>query len=242
LITEVAIPFEGKEMRGVLALPNGDGAEGGGPHPGVVVLHEMFGLNDDIRAITGRLASEGYAAVAPNLFSPGFKPLCIARTLVDMTRSRPGPVDQADAARTWLADRPEVDGARVGAIGFCMGGGFALALGIRADVRAVSVNYGQVPRRLDEIRGVCPVVGSYGREDKRFLDEADRLERFLTELGVDHDVKIYDGAGHSFLNGAGHPVLRVAMRPIMPFGYQHEAAEDAWHRILAFFERHLRAA
>jgi carboxymethylenebutenolidase len=236
-ISDVRIPFDGKAMRGVLAIPDGEG-----PHPGVVVLHEMFGLNDDIRRITTRLAGEGYAAVAPDLYSPGFKPLCIARTVIGMARAQSGPIDQADAARDWLARRTEVDPQRIGAIGFCMGGGFALMLGIRSDLKAASVNYGQVPKSLDELRGVCPVVGSYGRDDRRFLDEADRLERYLTELGVDHDVKVYDGAGHSFLNDTGHPILKAAIRPMMPVEYRPEAAEDAWRRILDFFDRHLRAA
>lgn len=232
---EVCVPWRGRELRAAYSEPDREG-----PHPGVVVIHEVWGLNDDVRRITRRFADAGYAAVAPDLYSPGLKPLCIARTVHALATERPTPVDQADAARAWLALQPGVDPHRIGAIGFCMGGGFALALGTRGAVKAVSVNYGPAPRTAEDLSGVCPVVGSYGAADRAFGKEGERLAGLLTTLGVTHDIKTYDGAAHSFLNDAGHPVLQRLTRPIMAFGYQPEAAEDAWQRIMAFFDEHIR--
>ena len=233
-VTDVEIPVRGGAMRAALALP------GTTPAAGVVVLHEAFGLNDDIRGIAARFADEGYVALAPDLYTPGIKALCIAQAMLALARRRGAALDRAASARDWLAARPDVDGDRIGAVGFCMGGGFALLLGSAGGLRATSVNYGDVPKQVDQLRGVCPVVGSYGADDKRLVPAARRLESFLTELGVPHDVKVYDGAGHSFLN-RDHPAWAdKTFGRMMPIAYDADAAEDAWRRILAFFAEHLR--
>ena len=122
-----------------------------------------------------------------------------------------------------------------------MGGGFALALGVRGDLEAVSVNYGHGPENAAQLAGVCPVVASYGAADRTFAPEGRRLELMLVELGVTHDVKFYDGALHSFMNDAGHPILAKMLRPVMAFAYDPTAAEDAWARILMFLDGHVRA-
>nr|MDT0667863.1 dienelactone hydrolase family protein [Micromonospora sp. DSM 115978] len=103
-------------------------------------MHEMWGLNDDMRAKAARFAAEGYAALAPDLFSRGPWPdgasrvrrgACVARTMYELAAQRPGKVD-ADvvAARRWLAERSDVDGSRIAVVGFCAGGGFALVHGV----------------------------------------------------------------------------------------------------------------
>lgn len=208
---------------------------GPGPHPGIVVLHEMWGLNDDIRGIVGRLAGEGYATVAPDLYSVGVRAICIARTVADMVRGGSRTLGLIGDVRQWLRERPSVDEARLGVIGFCMGGGFALLAGVRDEYRAASVNYGAVPKKVEALEGVCPVVGSYGRLDRQFAPQAERLERFLTDLRVPHDVKIYPNAGHSFLN---QTKVRISP-PRMAAGYKEGPAEDAWRRILGFFRDHV---
>jgi carboxymethylenebutenolidase len=241
LTTEVTFPAAGgHRMRAALALPPGRAADD--RHPGLLVIHEIFGLNDDVRGIAARLAAMGYAALAPDLYDrPGWKPICVARTLLAL-RSREGEAfDDLDAARVWLAARPEVDGSRIGAIGFCMGGGFALLYAVRAPVGAVATFYGDAPQKAEELRGVCPVLGSYGGLDRVFAPHAERLERHLTELGVEHDVKVYPAAGHSFVSRHEGVMATIGAFGPMKVGYSEECAEDAWRRVEAFFGRHLGA-
>ncbi len=196
---------------------------------GVLVLHEAFGLNDDIRRIAGRFAGQGYVAVAPALFGG---PRCLGRTLREEARAK-----ELDGWRDWMRDEHGVEHA--GIIGFCMGGGFALGhAATGADFDAVSVNYGMVPS--GDLSRVCPVVGSYGELDKMFVPQAARLVELLVKAGVEHDVKVYPGAGHSFLNQ--HEGWQKALEKLpnpMAAGYQEAAAEDAWARIFAFFEKHV---
>src|SRR5713101_8932230 len=105
----------GRPLRAALALPQATGTR-----PAVIVIHEIFGLNDDIRRIAGRIADLGYVALAPDLFDrPGLRLLCVARTMAALNRGQGDAFDDLNAARTWLAARPEVDGARIGVIGFC---------------------------------------------------------------------------------------------------------------------------
>ena len=221
-----------------LTVPDGDG-----PHPGVVVLHELFGLNDDIRRIADRFAASGYAAFVPDLYRHGNRALCLARLLatgVSADAERRTLADIEDARRH-LAARPEVDGARLAVAGFCLGGGFALLFAARGGVKAASVNYGTVPKDRAKLRSVCPVVGSYGALDRQFAPHGRRLEEHLTALGIPHDVKIYEGAGHSFLSYDNTPSWMARIETGMHVGYAEADAEDAWRRILAFFAEHVVA-
>ena len=238
---DLRIPLpSGGSLAASLALP--EGATAGSGLPGVVVLHEIWGLNDDMRRISARFADNGYAADAPDLYSDGNKGLCLSRTLLDMTFTK-GRRSMAiiEAVRAWLGDRPEVDGTRIGVIGFCMGGGFALLFGTRGSVGAAGVNYGSVPKDRSRLTGVCPVVASYGAEDRMLGPHAARLEEHLSAMGVPHDVKLYEGAGHSFWSIDAAPSWAKKM-PAMGSGYAEEQAEDAWARTLAFFAEHLAPA
>ena len=202
---------------------------GSNPSPGVVVIHEIFGLNENIRDIARRFAGEGFAALAVDLFSTSNRVVCMARIFHGMMiRSlKNGVVEDLQAALDFLRARSEVDPARLGAIGFCMGGSYALQLACVADdLRAASVFYGQNPRPLEAVARACPIVGSYPEQD--FTARAAReLEPMLEKHQVPYDLKIYPGARHSFFNDQGP-------------AYQAEAARDAWQRTLAFFNAHLR--
>ena len=236
-LREIELPDGGGgALPAALALPAAEP-----PRPGVLVLHELWGLNADIRAVAGRLAGEGYVALAPELYGPGRRRACVARAVRDLRRGGELGLGRSAEAFRELRRRPEVDADRVGAIGFCMGGGFALLLGAREPAGAVSVNYGRVPERGDELDGICPVVASYGARDRQFLTHADRLQRFLSERDVPHDVEIYPEAGHSFLNRSVPTTLARMLRPLAVVGYRPDEAEAAWRRILAFFHDHLEA-
>jgi carboxymethylenebutenolidase len=221
---------------GYLAVP----AASQGPWPGVVVIHEIFGLNRDIRAHADHLATLGYLALAPDLYGGKSWVRCV-RSAIQQLHAGTGPAFEAlDGSRRWLAAREDCTGT-TGVIGFCMGGGFALLCAPRGEFSAASVNYGEVPAEAERVlAGSCPIVASYGARDPMGAGPPQRLAEALTALGVAHDVEVYPGAGHSFMSpkpAALRPLVRL-----MRVDYQPAAAQDAWRRISAFFGEHLRDA
>lgn len=238
VLQEIELRLDGAAVPAALAVPAGEG-----PHPALLVLSELWGLTDDLRRIAARLADEGYLALAPELYGRGRRLVCVGRAIRDLARggSELG-LERTGKAFRALRERPEADPERVGAIGFCMGGGFALLLGAREPAAAVSVNYGRVPERVEELEGLCPVVASYGGRDRQLRPHAERLGRFLADRGIAHDLEIYPTAGHGFLNRSVPPAVARALRPLAVVGYDATAAEDAWARILAFLATHVTRA
>src|SRR4051812_7772347 len=152
---------------------------------------DAVGLSDDIRQQADRLAAAGYLALAPDLFARGGRMRCVAAA-VKAARTGVGPAyDDIDAAHRHLVGRDDCTG-RIGIIGFCMGGGFAMMSALSGNFAASSVNYGFVPDDIDDrAADSCPVVGSFGERDWTLRGHPQRLERALTEAGVEHDVKEY---------------------------------------------------
>ena len=227
-------------LRGYLARPSGD-EHGAGPWPGVVVVHEVFGLDEQSRQHTERLAEAGYLALAVDLYSAGGARRCLVATMRALNRGEGRAFADIEAGRRWLSRSPDHAGG-IGVIGFCLGGGFALMTAAGHGFDAASVNYGFPPRDLDaRVEGACPVVASYGGRDRPLRGVAAALDTALTSAGVVHDVKQYPGAGHSFLNTAanGPRVLRPLAR-VAGIGPDPAAARDAWQRIEAFFHEHLK--
>ena len=230
---------DGQRMRAFMMLPDGTPPAGG--WPGVVAIHDILGFSPDIRRITRRFAENGYAALAPALFDgAGAGPMCVVRTLRDASRNEGPAFDRLERARGHLASRPGVDGSKIGVTGFCMGGGFALAWAAKGGLQVCAPYYGGVPEQAQQLRRVCPVIASFGERDGPFLAHAHRLERHLESLGIPHEVKIYPGVGHGYMNDHGPGLLReIAKRTPMHAGYDPAAAEDSWRRMLAFFARFL---
>jgi carboxymethylenebutenolidase len=220
---------------GYLAVPTGPPP---GPWPGIVVIHESWGLNADIRAQADRLAVGGYLALAPDLYY-GRSFLRCVRTVFRQLHTGSGPAfDVIEAARAALAARPDGTG-KTGVIGFCMGGGFALLCAPRGEFSAASVNYGEVPADAERVlAGSCPIVASFGGRDPMGAKPPQRLEEALTALGVPHDVKVYPEAGHSFMSTK--PAALAPLTRLVRLDYQPDSAQDSWRRIFAFFGDHLR--
>lgn len=214
--------------------------EGEGPWPGMVLVHEAFGLDDVMRRHADRVAAMGHVVLAPDLFSRGRTISCLRTTFLSLRRGRGPAFDDIDAARADLLADARCSGS-VGVIGFCLGGAFALVLAGR-DGWGVSVaNYGLLPRDPSALDGACPVVASYGGRDRSLGGAGAKLESALRRHGVPHDVKVYPAAGHSFLNDEDNapwwlgPVARLALHS----GPEPESAADAWRRIEAFLAEHL---
>ena len=138
---DVTIPAPGGTLPGYLAVPDGPG-----PWPGVVVLHDMAGMSRDLRRQADWLAGAGYLAVAPDLFRDARGASCIFRMIRETWRGEGPTFLDIEAVGRWLAGRPDGTG-RVGVIGFCLGGGFALLLAAQHRFDVASVNYGPVPNR-----------------------------------------------------------------------------------------------
>lgn len=220
----VPIPNGASSLSGYLAQPEGEGK-----FPGIVVIHEIFGLNDDIKGIAGRFASEGYVALAVDLFAGHNRTVCMFRFMGGMLFNslKHEGINDLKTSLTYLERLPNVDPSRLGAIGFCMGGNFAICWAC-ADQRlkVVAPFYGMNPRPLEAVARACPVVGSYPGDD--FTAAAGRkLDAALDSYHIEHDIKTYPGAKHSFF-GNGH-------------NHDEEASQDAWSRTLGFFGEQLAA-
>ena len=221
-------------LRGYVARPSGSG-----PWPGVVLVHEAFAVDDVMRRHADRVASAGFLAVLPDLFTNGGPGRCLVATFRALRSGTGRAYADIEAGRLWLLAQPDCTG-KTGVLGFCLGGGFALMVANRGQFAACAPNYAVLPKDLDAaLDGACPVVASYGSRDG-LRGSATRLEAGLKRAGVPNDVKEYPGAGHSFLND--EPNGPRLLRPLLKLngaGPSPVAAADAWSRIETFFHYHL---
>jgi carboxymethylenebutenolidase len=199
-----------------------------GSFPGLVVIHEAFGLNDNIRNIARQFAEQGYAALAVDLFSNRNRILCMLQAFHGML-IRPlhnSTLSDLQSTMAFLREQENVDRNRIGAVGFCLGGAYALQLAVtEKGMKAASIFYGANPKPLEALAQSCPIVGSY--PDKDFTTQAAReLETVLIKNNIPHDIKIYDNTKHSFFSQRRTPA-------------EVEASKDAWQRMLFFFHEYL---
>jgi carboxymethylenebutenolidase len=198
-----------------------------------VVIQEWWGLNDWIKQQSRALAKEGYVALAVDLYRGK-----VATQQEEAHQLMMGtPPDRAlrdlQGAFAFLQGRPDVRKGKVGAIGWCMGGRYALQLAtVEPALAAAVVYYGAPPTDPAAIAAIkAPVLGSFGAEDKGPTPEQARaFEQALQKAGKTVDIKVYPGAGHAFAN-VDNPWK----------GYRKDAAEDAWKRTTAFLAKHLKS-
>jgi carboxymethylenebutenolidase len=231
------------ELKGVLAVPGANAPMPGGvtteQRPSVVMVHEVFGIDEAMRAQITRLASAGYVVLMPDLFSRGGMRKCLNATFKALSSGQGQAFEDVEAAKQMLLARPDTTD-KVGVIGFCMGGGFALLLASRG-YDASAVNYGMMPKDLDAaLVGACPIVGSFGGRDGQLKGAAAKLEAGLSAKGIANDVKEYPDSGHAFMNPhqAGGPIFGTLLRVTGAKPNPTDAA-DAWSRIETFFAEHL---
>lgn len=207
-----------------LAIP-----ETSAPYSAIIVVHEWWGLNEQIKGQARKLAQEGYLALAIDLYR--------GRVATDRDQaqeiSRALPEDRARrdlrAAFKYLAKRKDVRKDRVASMGWCMGGGYSLQLALLEPKLAASIiYYGRLATEesaLQKIRG--PVLGFFGGQDRGIpVEQVREFETQLKLLGKKVEVHIYPGAGHAFANETGP-------------SYNARAAWDAWAKMLAFLAEHL---
>ncbi len=154
---EVSFQSGNRQLEGYLARPEGDG-----PFPGIVVIHEAYGLNENMKDIARRFADQGYVALAVDLFAGRNRAICmfqlIGGLLLRSLNNRG--VHDLKAALTFLSAQPEVDDARLGAVGYCMGGSYAIAWACTDNrLKAIAPYYAGNPRPLEAVARLCPVVG-----------------------------------------------------------------------------------
>jgi carboxymethylenebutenolidase len=224
--TLVTFQSGAQQFEGYLARP-----EGAGPFPGLVIIHEIFGLNENIKDIARRFADAGYAALAVDLFAGRNRAICMFRFMGQMMLNplNNESIQNLKDTLTFLSEQSGVDAAHLGAVGYCMGGGFAIAWACQDNrLKAIAPYYAAHPRPLEAVARMCPVVGSY--PDKDFTTSAgQKLDAALGRYDVPHDIKIYPNTRHSFFNDQGP-------------AYAEAAARDSWQRILNFFSEHIGAS
>jgi carboxymethylenebutenolidase len=231
-MTEMLISTPHHQLKSYLAKPQGKG-----PWPAVIVLHDIFGLTNVTRGHADWLAKEGYLALALDLFSWGGRISCIRALMANLSARKGAAFDDVDSVRKWLECRQDCTG-KVGVIGFCATGQFAILLAAGHGFFAVAPNYGAVPNDIDAImNGACPVVASYGARDWPLKGAAARLEGALQRNKIKHDVKEYPDAGHSFMDA--HKGLIGVLGAVIGASYKDKDAADARNRIRTFFARHI---
>lgn len=220
----VQIVQDGAMVSGFLAYPVNEGN-----YPGIVMIHEWWGLNDQVKSMADILAREGYVVLAVDLFEGN------VATTIEEAEANLGEnpnektLPRMQAALAYLRDQPNVDRARIASLGWCYGGGQSFQLGINENLNATVIYYGRISTnetdlaKLDE-----PVLGIFGAEDTSILVEDVReFERILKEQGNSVDIHVYEGAGHGFLN------------PTNTQAFREEQAIDAWNKTLDFLKLNL---
>ncbi len=223
--TTVRYASGSETVEGYLVTP-----AGAGPFPAMVVIHEWWGLNDQVKEEARKLAAEGYLALAVDLYRS--RMASSPEEAHELSRGLPEDRARRDlrAAFEYLAQRPDVRRDRIGSIGWCMGGGYSLRLALdEPRLAAAVIYYGRLVTDEAELAQLkTPLLGFFGQDDRGIPAESVRaFDALLAKLGKGASIHLYAGAGHAFAN------------PTRP-SYRPQAAEEAWKETLLFLARNLK--
>jgi carboxymethylenebutenolidase len=213
-------------VNGVLYTPVGKG-----PFPALIVIHEYWGLNDWVKEQAGKLADQGYVALAIDLYRG--KVADNPDLAHELMRGVPDDRALRDlrAAYNFLAAQRNVKKDRIGSIGWCMGGGYSLDVALaEPQLAAAVINYGRLATEPSDLKKInAPILGLFGGQDRGITpDDVKKFQQSMEQLGKKVEVKIYPDAGHAFEN------------PNNKTGYRPEAAADAWQRTVSFLAATLK--
>jgi carboxymethylenebutenolidase len=222
MLQDVKFKSGDEEISAYVARPKGDG-----PHPGVVVIQEWWGLNDQIRGVGDRLAKEGLLALCVDLYRGK-----VAKDRDEAHELMRGlPEDRAIrdllAAVAYLKEQKC---PKIGSVGFCMGGSYSLSLALETpDLAASAIFYGRLLTDREKLGKLsAAVIGFFGDQDRGIpVESVRKFEGALKELNKNVTVHIYEGAGHAFANETGKQ-------------YHKESAEDAWKKLVDHLNQHLK--
>jgi carboxymethylenebutenolidase len=220
--------IDSKPLRGYFAEPSDAGVQ---PLPGIIMIHEWWGLNDNIETTARRLAGEGYRVLAVDLYDGG-----VAETPEAARELMSNALTQMDrmgtnlqAAYAYLNENAEAP--RIGVIGWCFGGAQSLhaALKMPQQIDATVIYYGSLTNDREKLATLeMPILGFFGADDGSIpVESVNEFKNTLTDLGKSVDVTIYEGAGHAFANPSGQ-------------NYVAAAADDSWQKTLSFFSANLK--
>ncbi|MBN1260549.1 MAG: dienelactone hydrolase family protein [Anaerolineae bacterium] len=219
---------DGAMVHGYLARP-----EGASDLPAVLMIHEWWGLNQEIIELADRMAEAGYVVLAPDTYrtkTTGFVPRAL---WLRITVAEKRVMNDLDAAYGYVSSLQEVDNTRIGVVGFCYGGDMAFAYGTQnEELKAVVTLYGATTTDTTTYGALLetggPVLAIFGAEDQQIpVTEAEAFERTLSEAGIENQVTLYPGVGHAFVQPD------VIDEPGAP--------QDAWNEILVFLDKHLQS-
>lgn len=201
--------------------------------PAVVMIHEWWGLNDNIKDMADELASEGYVVLAADLYNGEVATTPDkAMQLVGTVRENPEQaISNLQSAVQYLASLPNVNSSRIASLGWCFGGGQSLQLALNSEqnpLAATVIYYGNLVNDTNELSKInWPVLGIFGDQDQSIpVESVNAFEQALNETGITNEIYIYPGVGHAFANPSGD-------------NYAPAETVDAWEKTLAFLKKYV---
>jgi len=198
-----------------------------GNYPGIVMIHEWWGLNENIKDMARQLAAEGYVVLAVDLFGEVAQDAAKARELSSNVRNNPGKAIQNLKSAVEFLKNENTN--TIGSLGWCFGGGMSLQLALNEELDSTVIYYGNLETDTEKLSSIdWPILGIFGDQDTAIpVSSVNEFEESLNEIGIEPEIYIYEGVGHAFANPSGG-------------NYAPEETKDAWEKTLDFLERSLK--